>query len=263
MTESALRDDNWAGISRLHKIIALILALILALTWWLGRGADGRFGCLPGASTAAVSGAVIAPAVPAAVLAPPVAAVTPATAVPATPASAPTASAAVPAPQPAAATSAVPASGAPAASDAPPVPTTPAPAASAPAVEPKPATVTANASTTAASQPAALGKNLPLAKVHFALDKTKLWSGADKEMSTVLAYLKANPGAKAVLSGYHDPSGNREHNQELAKNRSHAVRDRLVQQGINLGRIIEEKPVETTGDGPPAEARRVEISIRP
>jgi hypothetical protein len=37
----------------------------------------------------------------------------------------------------------------------------------------------------------------------------------------------------------------------------------LVQQGIGLGRIIEEKPVETTGDGPPAEARRVEVSIRP
>ena len=99
--------------------------------------------------------------------------------------------------------------------------------------------------------------------MHFALDKTKLWSGADKELSKVLAYLKANPGSKAVLSGFHDPSGNRDHNLELAKNRSHAVRDRLVQQGIGLGRIIEEKPVETTGDGPPAEARRVEVSIRP
>jgi outer membrane protein OmpA-like peptidoglycan-associated protein len=270
MTEAHLRDDNWAGISRLHKFIALILALILALTWWLGRGASSTFGCLPGAGSAGAAAGAIATATPAVISAP--AAVTSASTGAAVPAAAATASA----PAAATASSAAPAPEAAAATAAPAAPAAPTPApAPAPAVEskptPAPTQATATQSTPApsvaapsvAAQAAVAGKGLPVAKVHFALDKTKLWSGADNELSKVLAYLKANPGSKAVLSGFHDPSGNRDHNLELAKNRSHAVRDRLVQQGISLSRIIEEKPSETTGDGPPAEARRVEVSIRP
>ncbi len=272
MTEAHLRDDNWAGISRLHKFIALILALILALTWWLGRGAGSSFGCLPGTGSADAAAGAIATATPAVISAP--AAVTSAGAGAASPAAATTATAtaataataasAAPAPEtaPATAASAAPSSStaAPAVESKPaPAPT---PATATPPAQPTPPTGTAQTAT-AQSATAVAGKGLPVAKVHFALDKTKLWSGADKELSKVLAYLKANPGSKAVLSGFHDPSGNRDHNLELAKNRSHAVRDRLVQQGIGLGRIIEEKPVETTGDGPPAEARRVEVSIRP
>ncbi len=241
MTDAQPRDGRWSGMSRLYKIVAIILALVLAITWWLGRGADSRFGCLPGASTAAVSGT--AAALPSStVVATPPAAAAPAPATPVTPAPA------TPAVEPVAPTAALPA------------PVTPAAVTQAP-VTPAPVAPATKEAVPKATTPA--GKNLPVAKVHFALDRIKLWSGADKEMSRVLAYLKANPDSKAVLSGYHDASGNPDYNIELAKNRSHAVRDRLIQLGINRSRIIEEKPAETTGDGPPAEARRVEISIRP
>jgi outer membrane protein OmpA-like peptidoglycan-associated protein len=64
------------------------------------------------------------------------------------------------------------------------------------------------------------------------------------------------------LSNFHDPTGNLEHNLELAKNRALAVRDFLVRQGIAQPRIDLAKPVETTGSGSLDEARRVEVSVR-
>ena len=77
------------------------------------------------------------------------------------------------------------------------------------------------------------------------------------------AYLKANPHAKAILSGYHDPSGNRASNEQLALNRARAVRERLERGGIDRDRIIMQKPVQTTGSGDSREARRVEVKIQP
>jgi outer membrane protein OmpA-like peptidoglycan-associated protein len=53
----------------------------------------------------------------------------------------------------------------------------------------------------------------------------------------IVAYLKANPSAAAMTSGYHDPTGNRDRNIELAQNRAVAVRDFLVKSGIEEARI--------------------------
>ena len=275
MTDAQLRDGPWAGMSRLYKIIAIILALILAITWWLGRGADSRFGCLPGASSGAVSGIAAAPPPSPVVSTPPVAAAAPTTP-PAAAATTPAAAAEPVTAAPAAganassaaattaAATATEAAAATAATAAAATTASPNTGSSSPAAAASAATTASTASSDASAKAlSAPDKDLPTAKVHFAVDKAKLWSGANKEMAGVIAYLKANPRSSAVLSGFHDPSGNREYNIELAKNRSHAVRDRLLELGIDRGRIIEEKPVETTGDGTPAEARRVEISIRP
>lgn len=300
MSTSNLRDDNWAGVSRLHKIVAIILALILALTWWLGRaGADGtsRFGCLPGAATSAASGATgaaasavtsgasvtatapttpapaasvqasapSAPAAPAAST--PTAAASPAPAdsatAPATSAAAPAAAAPAPAPAPAA-SPAAPAAEPPKAATAPETPAKPEPVAKAeePAKpQPPESTATAAAASSASSSNAA--SNLPLARVFFGMNRFEVPTNPGKEYGEVIAYLKTNSGSKARLSGFHDPTGNRAHNVELAENRSRAVRGRLLKDGVARDRIVIDKPTETTGTGDFREARRVEISVQP
>jgi photosynthetic reaction center cytochrome c subunit len=103
---------------------------------------------------------------------------------------------------------------------------------------------------------------LPPANIYFELDRFDLPADAASTLAPVVTFLKSNPDAMVVVSGYHDPTGNLEHNLELARNRAFAVRDFLVRQGIALPRIDLAKPVETTGDGSLEEARRVEVSIR-
>jgi K(+)-stimulated pyrophosphate-energized sodium pump len=187
--------------SSLHKWVAILLALLLALMWFLGYGPGGSK-CNPGASVAPMPTA----ATPAPI-------------------------AAVPAPEPAKA---------------------PEPAAAAPAT-PAPASSAAPTMKTEASVPAA--------KVYFGLDKTDLPGDADKTLAAVVTYLKANADSKASISGFHDPSGDKTHNEELALNRARAVREALDKLGIPNDRVMMQKPSATTGTGTPAEARRVEVSV--
>lgn len=103
---------------------------------------------------------------------------------------------------------------------------------------------------------------VPAAKLHFDVDKFDLPSDAAAALAPIVAALNANASAMAVVSGYHDPTGNREHNLELAKQRAVAVRDYLVAQGVAEARIDMAKPIETTGSGSLDEARRVEVSVQ-
>jgi photosynthetic reaction center cytochrome c subunit len=103
---------------------------------------------------------------------------------------------------------------------------------------------------------------VPAVNIYFELDRSDLPTDAATTLASLVSFLKSNPEAVAVVSGYHDPTGNLEHNLELARNRAFAVRDFLVRQGIAQPRIDLAKPVETTGDGSLEEARRVEVSVR-
>lgn len=127
--------------------------------------------------------------------------------------------------------------------------TTPAPAAIEPAPAPGPET-TAPAGTT------------PTATVYFDVDQSALPAGSDTALSAVIAHLRENPTSTAVISGYHDASGDQAANEELAKNRAASVRDALLAAGIDETRINLEKPVMTTGDGTLEDARRVEVTVR-
>ena len=128
-----------------------------------------------------------------------------------------------------------------------------APAASAPVAAP--ATETRVAAPTADEIPTVV-------KFHFAVDRAELPAGASDSLSPVVTYLLAHANAKAVISGYHDATGNQVHNDELAKNRAKSVRNALISAGIPEDRIVLEKPRETTGSGDLAEARRVEVSVQ-
>jgi photosynthetic reaction center cytochrome c subunit len=110
--------------------------------------------------------------------------------------------------------------------------------------------------------PAAPTEGEPVANLYFELDRFDLPADAAAALAALVAFLKTNPAAVAVVSGYHDPTGDLEHNLALARDRAFAVRDFLVRQGIALPRIDLAKPIETTGSGSLEEARRVEVSVR-
>ncbi len=102
---------------------------------------------------------------------------------------------------------------------------------------------------------------VPAAKVYFGLDKTDLPADVQKTLGKVVTYLKANADTKAQISGFHDPQGDKAHNEELALNRARAVRGALADAGIPKERVAMQKPMETTGTGSNKEARRVEVSV--
>ncbi|MDB5892599.1 MAG: hppA, partial [Rhodoferax sp.] len=58
-------------------------------------------------------------------------------------------------------------------------------------------------------------------------------------------------------------SGDAAKNEELAKQRALAVRDALKVAGVGEDRIELAKPAQAEVGGPAAEARRVEVKIRP
>jgi K(+)-stimulated pyrophosphate-energized sodium pump len=103
--------------------------------------------------------------------------------------------------------------------------------------------------------------SIPAAKVYFDLDKTALPKDVDATLAEVQAYLKANGDAKAKIAGFHDPSGNKAHNEDLAKNRAKAVKTEFTKLGVAEDRLVMEKPMETTGTGDAKEARRVEVTV--
>ncbi len=124
---------------------------------------------------------------------------------------------------------------------------------------PSPAVAATPAAVVAAPAPAVA---MPAAVIYFAVDKFDMPIGADQKLNEVVDYLKANANAKAVLSGFHDPSGNLAHNEELALNRARSVRASLEAAGIVKDRVVMQKPAVTAGGGAPEEARRVEVSVR-
>lgn len=125
----------------------------------------------------------------------------------------------------------------------------------APAVEPAPAALPAPVTEAAPA-------GLPAANLYFDLDKTDLPADATSVLAPVVEYLKANPSARASIAGYHDPSGDAAHNEELAKNRAVAAKGALAAAGIAEDRLDMDKPIVTTGGGPPEDARRVEVRVK-
>lgn len=115
--------------------------------------------------------------------------------------------------------------------------------------------VKASGSPVAASSPPAA------VKLYFASGKTTLPDDASTNLAAIIEWLQAHPESTAVLSGYHDPSGDKAFNQKLAKSRAESVEDALEAAGIDDDRIDKRKPESVDGGTDLAEARRVEVSI--
>ena len=96
-------------------------------------------------------------------------------------------------------------------------------------------------------------------KFYFASGKADLATGANDALATVVTGVAG--GKKALVSGFHDATGDAAKNEELSKQRAFAVRDALVHLGVAQGRIELKKPEETAAVGPAAQARRVEVTL--
>jgi len=96
-------------------------------------------------------------------------------------------------------------------------------------------------------------------KFFFAIDKADLPDGAATALSSVIKGVAA--GKKAVISGYHDSTGDPVKNDELAKQRAFAVRDALKVAGVDESKIELKKP-EQVSAGAWADARRVEVTLQ-
>jgi K(+)-stimulated pyrophosphate-energized sodium pump len=99
-----------------------------------------------------------------------------------------------------------------------------------------------------------------IVKFYFAFAKADLATGAEAALADVAKGVAA--GKMAVVSGFHDATGDAALNAELAKQRAFTVRDALVAAGVPADKIELKKPEVVTGTGSNAEARRVEIVLR-
>lgn len=96
-------------------------------------------------------------------------------------------------------------------------------------------------------------------KFLFATAKADLAVGAAEALADVLKGVAE--GKKAVVSGFHDATGDAAQNAELAKSRALAVAEALKALGVAEDRIELKKPEQTEGSGSNAEARRVEVAL--
>ena len=96
-------------------------------------------------------------------------------------------------------------------------------------------------------------------KFYFATAKADLAAGANEALADVVKGVAE--GKKAIVSGFHDATGDAALNAELAKQRALAVRDALKGLGVAEDKIELKKPEETTASGTNAEARRVEVVL--
>lgn len=97
-------------------------------------------------------------------------------------------------------------------------------------------------------------------KFYFATGSADIAPGAAEALALVLQGVQN--GRKAVISGYHDTTGDPARNEELAKQRAITVRDVLVGLGVAQEKVTLEKPaVAAAGQGDDAGARRVEVKL--
>jgi len=74
-------------------------------------------------------------------------------------------------------------------------------------------------------------------RVFFGYDKYTLTDKSRAILDMQLAWLNANPSAKIIVAGHCDERGTREYNLALGERRASAVKDYLVQLGLNPSRV--------------------------
>ena len=98
--------------------------------------------------------------------------------------------------------------------------------------------------------------------LYFASGSAAMAADAGVAMAAIRDAAAGAPGKNLTISGFHDATGGAALNAELAKERAKAVREALVNQGIDRARLVMRKPELTTGGGSnDQQARRVEVRL--
>ena len=113
--------------------------------------------------------------------------------------------------------------------------------------------------------PKAAGAPYPAASpsrtaVYFSAGQATLDTNAQRALRLAAAAY-VGIGTQIVITGYADKSGNPAANVELARKRAAAVRDELVQLGVEGKRIQLVPPVNVTGGDSDDQARRVDVRV--
>jgi K(+)-stimulated pyrophosphate-energized sodium pump len=132
-----------------------------------------------------------------------------------------------------------------------------------PAAQAKPAPVAGAPAAAPAAPASADGPSVRvdngIVKFYFASASAQLAEGAPAALADIVKGVAA--GQRAVISGFHDSTGDPARNEELAKQRAFAVRDALKALGVADDRVELKRPEVLTGTGSDAEARRVEVAL--
>jgi len=127
-----------------------------------------------------------------------------------------------------------------------------------------PTSTSSDAAMTVAAQSAADAASVKVengvVKFYFASGKADVAAGGAEALADVIKAVAG--GKKAIISGYHDASGDPAKNAELAKQRAMNVRDALKAAGVAEDKVELKKPEQAKVDGPAAEARRVEVTVQ-
>ena len=124
----------------------------------------------------------------------------------------------------------------------------------------KPAAVAAAPATEAVADGASVKVVGGVVKFYFASGKADLAAGGNEALAEVVRAVAA--GKKAVISGFHDATGDPAKNAELAKQRAFMVRDALKALGVAEDKVELKKPEQTLATGSDGEARRVEVTVQ-
>jgi outer membrane protein OmpA-like peptidoglycan-associated protein len=111
------------------------------------------------------------------------------------------------------------------------------------------------------------GDVITLGDVQFDSNRSALRPGGVRDMDKLVAFLKRHPKRTAAIEGFTDSQGSESANIDLSQRRAGAVRDALVDQGVNMGRLSvrgygEASPVSTNDTASGRQMnRRVEIVL--
>lgn len=121
----------------------------------------------------------------------------------------------------------------------------------------------AEAIPTGAGALASLVDGQPSLTVYFDSGKAEIAPAFAERAKALIDHLRTHADAKAVVSGYSDPTGSAATNAAMSQQRAQAVSAALEAAGVPAASIVLEKPADITGTGDTnAESRRVEVTIR-
>ncbi len=107
------------------------------------------------------------------------------------------------------------------------------------------------------------GNTIILKNVFFELGKSTVTANSHAELDKLVEYLQAVPGSKVKINGHTDRIGDRKKNLILSQQRADAIKDYLIENGIDKKRITTEGKgdTETICSPPCKENRRVDFVL--